>query len=152
MLKICQLAKEPWECWRFEEAWVEWNKYQELPSSIECLTSLDLLTLIDCKNLVCLPSTICSLKLGNSLDLSRCSKFDNLPKNLGNVKGLEKLDFSGIAIKELFSSIECLTNLTVLTLKDCKNLLRLPNSIWSLKFGNSLDLFGCSNLTICQRT
>ena len=124
----------------------------ESPSSIERLTNLTKLTLNNCKNLVCLPNAIWSLKLGNSLDLSGCSKFDNLPKNLGNVKGLEKLDFSGIAIKELFSSIECLTNLTVLTLKDCKNLLRLPNSIWSLKFGNSLDLFGCSNLIICQRT
>ena len=80
-------------------------------SSIKHLKNLTLLTLRDCKNLVCLPNAIWSLKLGNSLDLSGCSKFDNLPKNLGNVKGLEKLDFSGIAIKELLSSIECLTNL-----------------------------------------
>ena len=55
---------------------------------------------------MCLPNTIFSLKLGNSLDLVGCSKFDNLPENLGNAEGLEKLDLSGIAIKELPSSIE----------------------------------------------
>ena len=34
-----------------------------LSSSIEGLTALTLLTFNDCKNLVCLPSTICSLNL-----------------------------------------------------------------------------------------
>ena len=117
---------------------------KELPSSIERLTNLTKLTLSNCKNLVCLPNAIWSLKLGHSLDLSRCSKFENLLENLGNVEGLEKLDLTGTAIKELPSSIGCLTNLTVLTLKDCKNLVRLLDVIWSLKLGNSLDLSGCS--------
>nr|POE93807.1 putative disease resistance protein [Quercus suber] len=117
---------------------------KELPSSIEHLTNLTKLTLSNCKNLVCLPNAIWSLKLGNSLDLSGCSKFDNLPENLGNVEGLEKLDLSGTAIKELPSSIEHLTNLTLLTLKDCKNLMHLPNNIWNLKLLKFLDLCGCS--------
>ena len=117
---------------------------KDLPSSIEHLTNLTLLTLRDCKNLVCLPNTFWCLKLGNSLDLAGCTKIEKLQENLGNVEGLEKLDLSVIAIKELPSSIERLTNLTVLTLKDCKNLMRLPNAIWSLKLGNSLDLSGCS--------
>nr|POE98020.1 putative wrky transcription factor 19 [Quercus suber] len=117
---------------------------KDLPSSIGRLTNLTVLTLKDCKNLVCLPNAIWSLKLGNSLDLSKCSKFDNLPENLGNVKGLEKIDLSGTAIKELPSSIEHLTYLTVLTLKDCKNLVRLPNNIFCLKLLKFLDLFGCS--------
>ena len=117
---------------------------KDLPSSIEHLTNLTLLTLRDCKNLVCLPNTFWCLKLGNSLDLAGCTKIKKLLENLGNVEGLEKLDLSRTAIKELPSSIERLTNLTVLTLKDCKNLMHLPNAIWSLKLGNSLDLSGCS--------
>ena len=71
-------------------------------------------------------------------------KFDNLPENLGNVKGLEKIDLSGTAIKEMPSSIEHLTYLTVLTLKDCKNLVRLPNNIFCLKLLKFLDLSRCS--------
>ncbi|XP_030926146.1 disease resistance-like protein DSC1 [Quercus lobata] len=117
---------------------------KELPSSIEHMTSLTLLTFNKCKNLVCLPNSIFSLKLGNSLDLVGCSKFDNLPENLGNVEGLEKLDLSGTAIKELPSSIEHLTSLTLLSLKNCKNLVCLPSTICCLKLLNSLDLSGCS--------
>ena len=57
----------------------------ELPSSIECLTGLNILTLQGCKNLMCLPNTICSLTLLNNLDLFRCSKFDKLAEDLGNI-------------------------------------------------------------------
>ncbi|XP_050242459.1 disease resistance protein RUN1-like [Quercus robur] len=116
---------------------------KELPSSIEHLTSLTLLTINKCKNLVCLPNTIFSLKIGNSFDLAGCSKFDNLPENLGNVEGLEKLDLSGMAIKELPSSIEHLTSLTLLSRKNCKNLVCFPSTICCLKLLNSLDLSGC---------
>ena len=61
---------------------------KELPSSIEGLTALTLLTIIDCKNLVCLRSTICSLNLLECLDLSVCSNCDNLLENLCNLKVL----------------------------------------------------------------
>ena len=74
---------------------------KEFPSSIECLTTLTLLTLGDCKNLVCLPSTICGLNSLECLYLSGCSNFDNLPENLGNLKGLKELDLSGTAIKRV---------------------------------------------------
>ncbi|XP_075651922.1 uncharacterized protein LOC142622358 [Castanea sativa] len=118
---------------------------KELPSSIDGLTTLTLLTLKYCKNLVCLPSTICSLNSLECLDLCGCSNFDNLPKNLGNLKGLRKLHLSGTAIKELPSSIDGLTTLTLLILKDCKNLVCLPSTICSLNSLECLDLFGCSN-------
>ena len=61
---------------------------KELPSSIEGLIALTLLTIKDCKNLVCLPSTICSLNLLERHDLSVCSNCDNLPENLRNLKVL----------------------------------------------------------------
>ena len=118
---------------------------KELPSSTEGLSTLTLLTLKDCKNLVCLPNTICCLKLLEYIDLSRCSNFDKLPENLGNLKGLKELYLSGTTIKDVPSSIEGLTALTLLILKDCKNLVCLPGTICSLKLLECLDLSGCLN-------
>ena len=95
--------------------------------------------------ILCLPNTICSLKLLEFLDPSGCSNYDNLPENLGNIKGLKRLFLSGTTIKELPSSIEGLTTFTFLILEDCKNLKCLPRSICSLKQLECLDLSGCSN-------
>nr|POE96793.1 protein variation in compound triggered root growth response [Quercus suber] len=77
-------------------------------------------------------------------DLSRCSNFDKLPKNLGNVKGLKRLDLRETAIKELPSSIERLTGLTSLNVCYCKNLVYLPNTTCGFKFHGALDLSTCS--------
>ena len=89
---------------------------KELSSSIGHLIGLISLRLIDCKNLVCLPNSICSLKLLECLDLFGCSKVENLPKNLGNVEGLEVLNLIGTAIKEVPSSIALLKNLKKLNI------------------------------------
>ena len=69
----------------------------------------------------------------------------HLPENLGNFKGLKKLYLTGTTINELPSSIEDLTALTFLTLKDCKSLMCLPSTICSLKLLECLDLSRCSN-------
>ena len=127
-----------------EELYLSATTIKELPSSVEGMTALPFLTLLDFKNLVCLPSTIGSLKL-LELDLSGCSNFDKLPENLGNLKGLEELHFSGTSIKELPLSIEGLTALTFLTLSDCKNVVCLQITICSLKFLECLDFSRCSN-------
>ena len=71
---------------------------KELPSSIEGLTTLTLLTLNYCMNLVYLPNTICGLNLLECLDFSGCSNCDKLPENLGNLKGIKKLYLSGTII------------------------------------------------------
>ncbi|XP_030924530.1 TMV resistance protein N-like [Quercus lobata] len=116
---------------------------KELPSSIDGLTTLT--SLILTINLVCLPSTICSLNSLECLGLCGCSNFDNLPKNLGNLKDLYHLDLSGTGIKELPSSIDGLTTLNSLTLTNCKNLVCLPSTICSLNSLECLGLCGCSN-------
>ena len=79
------------------------------------------------------------------LDHFRSSNCDNLPENLGNLRGLEKLYLRGKTTKELPSSIEGLTALTFFTLNDCKNLVCLPSTICSLKLLEFLDLSRCSN-------
>ncbi|KAK9984835.1 hypothetical protein SO802_034360 [Lithocarpus litseifolius] len=126
-----------------QELLLEGTAIIELPSSVECLTGLKTLILHNCKNLVCLPNTICSLTSLNNLDLFRCSKFDKLPEDLGNIVSLKKLHLSETAIKELPSSFEFLTGLTVLYLTDCKNFVLLPSTICSLKSLDTIILFGC---------
>ena len=78
-----------------------------MPSSIEHLTSLISLTLLNCRKLVCLPNTTCGFKFYGALNLSTCLGFKNLPESLWMFKELGKLDLSKTAIEELPSSIEC---------------------------------------------
>ena len=112
----------------------------ELPSSVECLTGLDILFLRNCKNLVRLPITICNLTSLNNLDLFRCSKFDKLPGDLGKIVSLTKLDLSGTAITELPSSVKFLIGLTSLHLRDCKKFDKLPEDLGSIVSLEMLDL------------
>ncbi|KAL4594485.1 hypothetical protein ACB092_12G024000 [Castanea dentata] len=92
----------------------------KLPSSIEHLTNLASLHLRDCKNLVCLPTIICSFKLLKDINVAGCLKLDNLPQSLLNVKSLEELNVSGITFREPPFSIILLKNLKVLSLQGCK--------------------------------
>ncbi|XP_050277028.1 disease resistance-like protein DSC1 isoform X2 [Quercus robur] len=74
------------------------------------------------KNLSSLPDTTCSLSSLKTLTLSGCSKLSELPENLGNIKGLEKLDVNRTAIRRLPSSIVLLKNLRKLSLSGCEGL------------------------------
>ena len=115
----------------------------ELPSSVECLTGLNTLLLANCKNLVRFPNNFCSLTSLKNFILSGCSKIDKLPRDLGNIISLKKLDFSGTAIEELPSSIEFLTGLEALILRDCKKFVLLPSTVCSLKSLMTMDLSKC---------
>jgi Leucine-rich repeat (LRR) protein len=87
------------------------------------------LILRDCKNLVCVPSTIFNLKLLKIVDISGCSKFVRLPEILENAEGVEELDVSGTAIRHVPSSIGLLKNLKSLSLEGCKR-LSSSNKSW----------------------
>ncbi|XP_050245514.1 disease resistance protein RPV1-like isoform X5 [Quercus robur] len=137
------LPENPWIIERLGRLDLSETAIEEFPSSIGGLIGLTSLTLRSCKKLVCLPNTICCLKSLECLDLSGSSNFENLPENLGNVKGLKMLHLDFTAIMELPSSIGGLIGLTSLTLRGCENLVCLPSTICSLKLLNSLDLYGC---------
>ena len=126
-----------------QELLLEGTAITELPSSVKCLIGLTSLDLTDCKKFELLPSTICSLKSLDKIVLLGCSKFDKLPKGLGNITSLTNLDFSGTAIKELPSSIEFLNGLEVLSLEDCKKFVRLPSTVCSLKSLRVMNLSRC---------
>ncbi|XP_050256642.1 TMV resistance protein N-like [Quercus robur] len=117
----------------------------EVHSSIGVHKRLILLNLKGCKSLCNLP---CKYEM-ESLDIlifSRCSKIKNIPTFAGNMKCLSKLYMDGTTITKLPMSIEHLTSLKSLSLKDCKNLVCIPSIICNFKLLMDLDILGCLRL------
>ncbi|KAM3731589.1 hypothetical protein ACB098_12G175200 [Castanea mollissima] len=110
------------------ELYLNKTAIKELPLSVEHLTGLIKLDLRDCKNLSSLPNVCCCLMSLKNLNLSGCSKINELPENLGNIKGLEKLDVSKTAITELPSSLVLLKNLKALSLHECEGLSSISSN------------------------
>ncbi|PQP98977.1 disease resistance protein RPS6 [Prunus yedoensis var. nudiflora] len=89
---------------------------------------------------------IWNLKSLESLDLSRCSNFQHLPKISDPMEHLEFLNLSGTAVEELLPSVGNLVALQYLDLHKCKNLEVVPNSIYNLSNLKTLWFNGCSEL------
>ncbi|XP_050253756.1 disease resistance protein RPV1-like [Quercus robur] len=117
----------------------------ELPTSIGVLKKLTSLNLKACKSLKTLPNKfeMESLKI---LTLSDCSKVKQIPEFGRNMKRVCKLYLDGTAITKLPTSIEHLTDLASINLRDCKNLVCLPNTIFNLRLLKDVDISGCSKL------
>ena len=118
-LRFKNLPENPWIIEGLGMLDLSKTAIEEMPS-FGCLTNLTALTLRFCINLMRLPSTICSLKLLNSLDLYGCIKFNNLRVNIGNMKGLKLLDLCWTDKKEVHSSIVLLKNLEHLHISEWK--------------------------------
>ncbi|XP_030935129.1 TMV resistance protein N-like isoform X2 [Quercus lobata] len=110
------------------ELYLNETAIKELPLSVVHLTGLTKLDLRDCKNLSSLPNASCYLMSLKILTLSGCSKLNELPENLGNIKSLEELDVSETAITELPSSLVLLKNLKVLSLRGCEGLTSISSN------------------------
>ncbi|KAL4597193.1 hypothetical protein ACB092_12G217600 [Castanea dentata] len=110
------------------ELYLNETAIKELPLSVEHLTGLTKLDLRDCKNLPSLPIVCCYLMSLKILTLSGCSKINELPENLGNIKGLEELDVSETAITEIPSSFVLLKNLKALSLRGCEGLSSISSN------------------------
>ncbi|XP_050273318.1 disease resistance protein RPV1-like [Quercus robur] len=112
------------------------------------LGNLKKLISLDLNGCVCLESLPCKISLESleSFGLNGCWRLKKLPEIVGNMSRLPDLDLNGTAIEGLPSSIEHLTGLTLLNLRDCKSLLSLPDSICRLTSLKSLTLSGCSRL------
>ena len=71
-----------------------------------------------------------------------------MPRNLGNLKGLEELDVSGIAEREPPSSIFCLKNLKILSSQGCNGLSCKSWSWKNLLMRKTPDLIGLVLLSV----
>jgi len=94
---------------------------KDLSLSTDHLTGIIKMDLRYYKILSSLSNGCCLMSL-KILNLTGCSQLNELPENLGNIKGLEKLLVSGTAITGLPSSIVLLKNLRVLNLHGCEGL------------------------------
>nr|XP_034887198.1 disease resistance protein RPV1-like [Populus alba]XP_034887199.1 disease resistance protein RPV1-like [Populus alba] len=113
---------------------------EELPSSIGDLRKLIYLVLVGCNRLKNLPSAVSKLVCLKKLDLSGCSSIMEFPKVSNNLK---ELYLNGTAIREIPSSIECLSDLAELHLRNCKQFEILPSNICKLRNLERLNLSGC---------
>ena len=141
----------------------------KLPTSIGNLIGLASLNVRDCKNLISLPSTFFNMKRLKYLNLSRCSKLENLvtkksaeevdvsgtatgllPFSNALFRTLKKLAFSGFMPRSpncmglLSTSLSGLRSLTKLNLSYCNLVGLLSISLSGLCSLTSLDLSYCN--------
>ncbi|XP_031251014.1 disease resistance-like protein DSC1 [Pistacia vera] len=116
---------------------------KELSSSIESPSRLVQLDLKGCSGLESLPGGIRELNSLECLKIYGCSNVKMVPEIPCNLK---ELYLDGTAMKELPSSIENVSRLVTLNLRNCSSLESLPDSIRELKPLECLKISGCSNV------
>ena len=97
------------------------TRLYKIHASIEDLKQLIRLDLNGCKCLKSVPHKI-SLEALEIFDLGGCARLKKFPEIVGNMSHLSKLCLNETAIKDLPLSVEHLTSLIELDLRDCKNL------------------------------
>ncbi|KAL2335661.1 hypothetical protein Fmac_016874 [Flemingia macrophylla] len=118
----------------------------EIHPSIAQHKRLVVLNLKDCKNLKTLPR---KLEM-NSLEifvLSGCSKIGKLSEFGEDMIKLSVLDLEGTSISKLPDTLNCLIDLAVLNLRNCRNIGCLPSNIWNFKSLRSFNISGCSKFS-----
>lgn len=121
---------------------VDCKNLLDISSSIQHLDKLNYLRLEGCRNLRSFSNDVHFKSLKN-FDLSSCFNLTKFPQLSGNI---EILSFKGSKIEEVPSSIENLTNLLVFELTDCSRLTRISTNICRVKSLRFLILKNCSNL------
>ncbi|XP_044511832.1 disease resistance-like protein DSC1 [Mangifera indica] len=115
----------------------------EISSSIHgCKYELQMLNLRHCRSLESLPTDIYVASFEKVI-FSGCSKLKQFPQASWDMK---EIYLDETAIEDLPSSIENLSRLVILNLKDCSLLRRLPSNIYQLKSLQYLNLSGCLKL------
>ncbi|XP_016650361.1 PREDICTED: TMV resistance protein N-like isoform X1 [Prunus mume] len=117
----------------------------EIHFSVGVLKKLTFLNLKDCKSLELLPDEI-EMECLEVLILSGCSRVKKISNFVDPMEHLRKLSLDGTAIESIPSSIEHLTSLSSLDLRDCINLNCLPSTIGKLQSLKFLNVSGCPKL------
>ncbi|KAH7514281.1 hypothetical protein FEM48_Zijuj11G0072000 [Ziziphus jujuba var. spinosa] len=108
------------------QLYVDGTAIKELPMSIEHLSSLSVLNLKDCKNLLKLPDELSNLTSLTTLNVSGCSHVEQLPENIGRLEKLKKFSASRTAIRRAPPSIILLKSLKSLCLEECSGVVHKP--------------------------
>ena len=109
------------------------------------LKKLTVLNLEGCENLKSLPRKF-EMKSLKILILSDCSKIKTIPEFGENMGCVIELHLNGTAITKLPTSIGNLSGLVSLDVRDCKNLMSLPSTFFSLTGLKDPNLSGCAKL------
>ncbi|KAL9437560.1 hypothetical protein AB3S75_023431 [Citrus x aurantiifolia] len=125
---------------------------KELPSSIECLSNLKKLYIVDCSKLESISSSIFKLKSVQSIEISNCSilkRFLEIPScNIDGGIGIERLASCKLVLENCFSlqslpsSLCTFKSLTSLEIIGCRNFKRLPDELGNLKALETLIVDG----------
>ncbi|PHT45675.1 hypothetical protein CQW23_14833 [Capsicum baccatum] len=119
----------------------------EIHPSIGNLKKIIFLNMENCNNLKYLPRNI-QMESLEGFNLSGCEKLENFPEIRGNMELLSELLLARTAIWEFSSSIGQLSGISLLDLRSCENLVRLPASVSEMGKLKILILKGCSRLAI----
>ena len=118
---------------------------REIHPSIGVHKKLTLLNLKGCKNLINLPRKF-EMESLEILILSECSNLKTIPEFGVNMGYVSELHLDGTTITKLPTSIENLSGLASLNVRDCKNLMSLPSTFFNMTWLKDLNLCGCSKL------
>ncbi|XP_042482188.1 disease resistance protein RPV1-like isoform X2 [Macadamia integrifolia] len=113
---------------------------------------LEELDLGKCSLLDELDESIGQLNRLKSLILRLCLSLRKLPKSIGDLKSIVKLDLLMTKIKELPDSISRVGSLKELILKSCSSLKELPDGVGLLEKLEVLDMRGCIKLEKLPRS
>ncbi|XWS11085.1 hypothetical protein CRYUN_Cryun38cG0053600 [Craigia yunnanensis] len=127
------------------ELHLEGTAIEVVPSSIESLCQLILLSMEECARLRNFPTAICNLRSLEVLSFSESPNITTFPEISGNIR---ELNLRGTAIEEVPSSIICLSKLFILNLTHCRRLKSVSTRIHELKSLKTFILEGCSRLEI----
>ncbi|KAI9095437.1 hypothetical protein K1719_026471 [Acacia pycnantha] len=108
--------------------------------------NLVMVNLKGCESIKTLPSKF-EMKCIETLILSGCLQIRRLPEFGKSMKCLSKLDVGETGITKLPQSLVNLCQLVDLNLRNCKNLVCLPNVIHCLKSIKVLNISGCPKLS-----
>ncbi|XP_057430423.1 disease resistance protein RPV1-like isoform X1 [Lotus japonicus] len=121
----------------------------KIHGSVGFLNKLMLLSVQGCTQLEMLVPFI-NLPSLETLDLRGCSRLKSFPKVLGVMENTEDVYLDQTAIDKLPCSIGNLVGLRRLFLRECKNLIQLPNSVHALPKLEVIMSYDCGGFQLFQ--
>ncbi|XP_039164732.1 disease resistance protein RUN1-like [Eucalyptus grandis] len=167
--KLKNLPKRLGELRKLEELLIDETDICSIPTCIEFLTELKMLSAVGCQKLTQVPNSISHLVNLSTLNLNTCKelhelpvqacrklrrlllagcyKLTKIPFSIGEMRELVELDLSYTSIEELHKSIGKLKKLEILRISHSE-IEKLPSAIGKLESLQELDASGCRKLEV----